>query len=219
MCGRYKQTTPLQTLRELYGIKTLPETPPAAHIAPGMKAAVVKDGKAGALRWGFTPHWAKEDMGTKLINARAETIAEKPSFRDSFAARRCLVPADGFYEWDKSQKPARAYDIHFADKAPFAMAGLWDAWADPATGEVRESFVIITVPAAPMIAHIHERMPAILRTPEECALWAAQGASAAELKNLLKPCDSGTFSWTAATFERPPANEDLPEDGKQLPLF
>lgn len=219
MCGRYKQTTPLQTLRELYGIKTLEDTPPAGNIAPGMKAAVVRDGKVAALRWGFTPHWAKEDTGTKLVNARAETLAEKPSFRDSFAVRRCLVPADGFFEWDKSQKPARAYDIHFAGNAPFAFAGLWDAWRAPETGDVRESFVIITVAAAPMIAHIHDRMPAILPTAAECARWVAPETTAAELKNLLKPCDSAAFSWQAAHIGLDAANEDLPEDARQLPLF
>lgn len=219
MCGRYKQTSHLQAFREFYGIAGADGPAPAGILAPGAKAPVVREGAVAWLRWGFTPHWSKEDMGAKLINARAETITEKPSFRESFATRRCIVPADGFFEWDKLQKPPLPYDIHFTGGQPFAFAGLWDAWTDPATGEVKETFIIVTTQAASAIAHIHDRMPALLATAEECRVWNSPETPAPALKKLLRPCDSGALAWAPARLGLSPANEDLSEDARQLPLF
>jgi putative SOS response-associated peptidase YedK len=169
MCGRYKQTSPLGSLAELYGLAPDTALPaPQGVLAPGMTACVILDGRCAAMRWGFTPAWSKEDLKTKIINARIETLAEKPSFRK---ARRCLVPADGFFEWDKSKKPAQAYEFQLKSRRPFVFAGLWDEWTDPATGEVRTGFAIVTTAAAGEVAAIHERMPVILCGAEDTGIW------------------------------------------------
>jgi putative SOS response-associated peptidase YedK len=123
-----------------------------------------------ALRWGLVPSWAKEGaIGNRLINARAETLAEKPSFRAAFRARRCLVAADGFYEWRQEGEAKQPYRIARRDGGPFAFAGLWERWA-PAGAEAIESFTIVTSDASALLRPIHERMPALLR-PEDHAAW------------------------------------------------
>src|SRR5471030_1551286 len=121
MCGRYKQTSPLGSLAEIFGLINVPELSAQGVVAPGMAAAVICGDTLSFMTWGFVPAWSKEDLKTKIINARLETLAEKPSFRK---AKRCLVPADGFFEWDKAEKPSQAYDFHLPDNRPFAFAGL-----------------------------------------------------------------------------------------------
>ena len=224
MCGRYKQTSPLQTLAELFGVTGAPEYMtggadfvPAGTVAPGSHPPVIRGGELEAMNWGYIPHWSKD--GHKIINARAETIAEKPSFRDSFALRRCIVPANGFYEWDKSRKPPQPYDLHYGDSHAFGMAALWDEWQDPATGEVKLGFCIITTAAVPTIAFIHDRMPAILSKRKDFAVWLDPATPAADLKKLLLPNDSGLLYATPAEALSKPANEDFPEDTRQLPLL
>jgi putative SOS response-associated peptidase YedK len=217
MCGRYRQTSPFQTLAELFGISESDAGIPAGIAGPGMKLPVIREGRLELLHWGYVPHWSKD--GHKSINARSETIAEKPSFRDSFALRRCLVPANGFYEWDKSKRPPLPYDLHYSDDHAFAMAGLWDEWKNPETGEVKEGFVIITTPAIKTIAYIHDRMPAILTRREEWNLWLDPTTPAQTLKKLLRPNDSGLLFATPAEGLNKPANEDFPESSGQLPLL
>jgi putative SOS response-associated peptidase YedK len=165
MCGRYRQTSGFATLAEVFGIDIMPDYRPAGVIAPGMRAPVIADGGLSFMTWGLVPHWSKEDLKTKIINARLETLAEKPSFRD---AGRCLIPADGFFEWDKSARPAIPCDFHLADEASFAFAGLCDRWTDPATGEVRDTFAIVTTAPLPAVAKIHDRMPLVL--PDRIAM-------------------------------------------------
>jgi putative SOS response-associated peptidase YedK len=168
MCGRYKQTSPFGTLAEIFGIKELPGFQAAGVVAPGMRAPVIRGDALSYMTWGFVPHWSREDLKTKIINARIETLSEKPSFRD---AKRCVIPANGFFEWDKSMKPSRPFDFHLANDVPFAFAGLWDEWINPVTGEARETFAIVTTAAAPPVAGIHDRMPVILPTPKAISAW------------------------------------------------
>lgn len=217
MCGRYKQTSHLQALLELFGATAAAEEIPAGVLGPGMRVPVIRDGKLDTMYWGYVPHWSKD--GHKSINARSETIAEKPSFRDSFALRRCIIPANGFYEWDKSKRPPQPYDLHYRDHHSFAMAGIWDSWKNPETGEVKEGFAIITTPAVMTISHIHDRMPAIFNTPEEWQAWLDPHTPAAALKKLLRPNDSGLLFASPAETLPKPVNEDFPEDTRQLPLL
>ena len=168
MCGRYKQTSPIGTLAEVFGIAEMPGFEAFGVLAPGMKAPVIRGNALSLMTWGFVPHWSKEDLKTKIINARLETLSDKPSFRN---AKRCIIPANGFFEWDKSFKPSRPLDFHLADDAPFAFAGLCDEWTDKATGEVRETFAIVTTAAAAPVASIHDRMPVILMTTTARAAW------------------------------------------------
>lgn len=225
MCGRYKQTSPLPVIADLFGFEAEGVFTPPGIIGPGTRPPVFRDGQLNPLYWGFVPHWSKD--GKKMINARAETVAEKPSFRDAFARRRCLIPANGFIEWDKRHNdefdrrhpPQQPFDIHFAGAAPFAMAALWDAWTDPKTGEVKEGFAIITVPALPALAVIHDRMPAVLTTREEFDTWLSPETGAAELKRLLRPNDSRPWIALPAQGLGRPANDYFTEDGAQPSLF
>ena len=139
MCGRYTLTSPLEALRELFGFVERPNLEPRANIAPTQDVLAVRLGEDGArhaaaLRWGLLPPWAKDRRdGARMINARAETVATSPAFRKAFAARRCLIAADGFYEWQKRDGGAKQpYRICREDGAPFAFAGLWERWHDPA---------------------------------------------------------------------------------------
>jgi putative SOS response-associated peptidase YedK len=166
MCGRYKQITALQLLRELLGTGIDLDIPPAGTLAPGMMAPVMTEGGVKALYWGLTPAWSKEDAKTQVINARAETMHDKPFFKN---AKRCLIPVDAFIEWDRSQTPSQPFDISMP--TPFAFAGLWDSWVNPATGEVKDSFAIVTTAPTEQMAKIHHRMPAILATAAECRAW------------------------------------------------
>lgn len=161
MCGRYKQIRALQEYLGLFGVQMDGEG--AGVLAPGMMAPVITQNGLQAMYWGLTPAWSKEDAKTQVINARAETMHDKPFFRN---AKRCLVPVDAFIEWDRNQKPSQAYDISLP--SPFAFAGLWDTWVNPATGEVKTSFAILTTAPTEQMAKIHHRMPAILATAAEC---------------------------------------------------
>ena len=194
MCGRYTLATPLGELVEVFevGHLALEEWPPRFNIAPTQMAPViVADGEGerrlGAMRWGLVPRWAEDlSIGNRMINARAETAASKPAFRDAFRRRRCLVPADGFYEW---RKPASAkglktpFHIHRPAYRPFAMAGLWERWA-PEGAEPLHSFTILTVDAPGWMRGIHHRMPALLG-PDAWEAWMDPGTVAEAAEALL----------------------------------
>jgi putative SOS response-associated peptidase YedK len=189
MCGRYAQTSPADALAKLFGVGgPLPNLGARFNIAPTQQAPVLRmdDGARAlaSLRWGLVPPWAKTlGDGPVLINARAETVAEKPAFRDAFRARRCLVPADGFYEWQIMGRVKQPWRIHRADGGPFAFAGLWERWDDPSGGAV-ESFTIITTKANAKLTPIHHRMPVILM-PDGFAAWLTGGRAAASA--LMRP--------------------------------
>ena len=164
---------------------------PRYNIAPSQPVPVVIHRNGGnqlcIFRWGLIPYWAKdESIGNKLINARAETLEEKPSFRQSLKQKRCLVLADGFYEWKKEGRLRKPYRITLRDGKPFAFAGLWDSWRSP-TGQIINSCTIITTTPNKLMEPIHNRMPVILPQDKE-SLWLDVGiTSSDEVKSLLSP--------------------------------
>jgi putative SOS response-associated peptidase YedK len=184
MCGRYSFTLPPEALHALFRVITTLNLQPRYNIAPTQQVPVIgreKDGRRALkqFRWGLIPRWSKEMPKTApLINARAEGIAEKPTFRDSFAQRRCLVPADGFYEWskDKDSGDRRPWRIVMKDRPGFAFAGVWDAWRNP-DGEILRSVAIVTTAATGKIAAVHDRTPVMLRARSGCRTGCAAGAA------------------------------------------
>ena len=188
MCGRFTLTVDPSELRESFANYSFPEQhAPRFNIAPTQPIlAIPNDDRMAAdfFVWGLIPSWAKDpSIGSRLINARAEGLAEKPSFRGSFKYKRCLIPADGFYEW-KSQPGTKTKVPHFIflkDHRPFAFAGLWDEWYSPDGGSVRSATIITTAPNE-LMAPIHNRMPAIL-APGDYARWL----DPAETEALVTP--------------------------------
>jgi putative SOS response-associated peptidase YedK len=192
MCGRFTLRTRLNELLQFYSIESQLEWEPRFNIAPSQSIAVIRNDpqadrrEVAMLRWGLIPSWADDiHIGNRLINARAETLATTPSFKRAFKSRRCLVPADGFYEWKKSDKTKQPYFIHMADERPFVFAGLWECWtkSQPAV----ESCTIITTMPNAVVADIHDRMPVIL--PEAAAMhWLDPHEQDADLlASLLVP--------------------------------
>jgi len=184
MCGRFAFHSPHETTAQLFGVAdSFPSFPPRWNVAPGTDIAVVRiaaDGKREivALRWGLVPSWAKErSIGQRLVNARAETLAEKPAFRSAFRKRRCLIPADGYYEWRIVAGGKQPYYVQPLAGQLFALAGLWERWVDPASGEALETCVILTREAAGIVREIHGRMPVII-PPEAFAHWLDPAADA-----------------------------------------
>ncbi len=190
MCGRYTLKTPINVLAEGFEIEEYPSSiVPNYNTAPTQEvAAVVEEDEKRKLkmfRWGLIPSWAKDAaIGNKMINARSETVSEKPSFRSAFKKRRCLILADGFYEWQKSDNGKQPFYIKMADGSPFAFAGLWEIWKG--AEEIR-SCTVITTEANDLMNEIHHRMPVILH-PEEYDLWLDPDFDEKEpLTSLLKP--------------------------------
>ena len=175
MCGRYSLTSPVESVARIFGFDERPNLMARYNIAPTQDVLIVRGGAADALhgvtvRWGLTPSWAKSlDDGVRMINARSETMREKPAFRAAYESRRCLVPADGFYEWRKVGNGKQPYLIAMNDDSVFAFAGLWETWRAP-SGEDIETCAILTTSATPLLAPIHHRMPVIL-DPGDYAVW------------------------------------------------
>jgi putative SOS response-associated peptidase YedK len=195
MCGRYfLKRPPAELVDELEAAQPAPNFPPSWNIAPTQDAPVLRfnpqtgQRHLNLLRWGLVPHWAKDaEGGARLMNARSDGIAEKPSFRDAFQKRRCLVPMDGFYEWQGEGKARQPFAVALRGGPVMAVAGLWEGWKHP-DGEWLRSFTIITVESAGRQAQIHPRMPAIL-PPELWDAWlGAEPAEPEELLALLEPC-------------------------------
>lgn len=184
MCGRYSLTSPEEALRRLFGYEgPALNIPPRYNVAPSQEMPVVKhNAEKGrglvTMRWGLIPSWADDEkISYKMINARGETVAEKPSFRAAFKARRCLVPADGFYEWHAEGGVKQPYRIAYEDNRPFAFAGLWEVW-EGADGPVR-SYTIVTTDANDALKDIHHRMPVVIE-PESFGAWLDAEATAKE---------------------------------------
>lgn len=174
MCGRYTLHHTPDEITERFPVRQLQfDWEPRYNIAPSQCVPVIRDGsewRLDGLQWGLVPFWAKDaKVGNQLINARAETISTKPAFRHAYARRRCLIPADGFYEWRKSGRERLPVCIRLKGGGLFAFAGLWEEWHPPG-GETLFTFTIITIPANPLLETIHSRMPAILR-PDNEARW------------------------------------------------
>ena len=197
MCGRFLLTTPTSRLSSLFQFDGGPALAPRYNVAPSQPVATVRpSGDSGRecvlMRWGLVPSWAKDVRGGGLINARAETAATKPAFRDAFRSRRCLIPADGFYEWKRGPKKGLPFTVRQKDGGPFALAGLWDVWQAPG-GEAVESCAVLTTEANALMKELHERMPVILR-PEDHAAWLDPAVGKADvLQRLLRPLDAGAM--------------------------
>jgi putative SOS response-associated peptidase YedK len=191
MCGRYTLAQ-IERLQRRYGYgANEAELRPRYNIAPTTAVAVILDEEPAALttvRWGLIPAWSKDrKIAASLINARAETVAEKPSFRTAFKKRRCLILADGFYEWQRRDAGKVPHYMQLAGAEPFAFAGLWDEWHDPeAGGAALRTCAIITTEPNELMASIHNRMPVIL-PPEQERRWLAPDAELTELQSLLLP--------------------------------
>ena len=175
MCGRFSLGATVR-VGQLFDLPNWPETPPRYNITPGQDVAAVIQNRETAVwesrpfRWGLVPFWAQDPtIGNRLINARAETVAEKPAFRRPLRERRCLILADGFYEWEQRGRRKQPWYIRMRDGRPFAFAGLWDRW-QPASGGAIETCAIVTTEPNEVVGRVHGRMPAIL-PPEAYGLW------------------------------------------------
>ena len=194
MCGRFTLSASPEAIAEAFGIKQLPDFKPTYNVPPTQNVlAVLNEEKTHQrkfkkLRGGLIPSWAKDfKMGTKLINARSETVAEKPAFRYAFKHRRCLIVADGFYEWKKEKEQKQAFYFELKNKHPFAFAGLWDKWISP-QGEEINTCTILTTTANKLVQPIHHRMPLILKQ-QDYNLWLSTQLQAPELLQDLLSYD------------------------------
>lgn len=194
MCGRYTLHHKPEEIEERFDVDAVEELlAPRYNIAPSQIIPVIRQTQSREMagcKWGLIPFWAKDPkIGNNLINAKAETIAEKPSFKRAFAKRRCLIPADGFYEWQKRGKaPSQPMYIRRRDGGLFAFAGLWEEWKSP-EGETIETCTIITAGPNELLSKIHNRMAAILRPGDEAA-WIDPKSAIDDLLQMLRPYDS-----------------------------
>ncbi|MGH2477596.1 MAG: SOS response-associated peptidase [Candidatus Limnocylindrales bacterium] len=197
MCGRFTQQRPASELADIFAAEPLAdELGPHFNVAPTDEAFVVvqRDDRRAitAYRWGLVPHWSSDPKGgSRMFNARAETITTSPAFREAFKRRRCLVPVDSFYEWKREGTVRQPYLVVRADGRPLALAGLWAGWKDPETDTVRRTFTIVTTTPNAAVAGLHDRMPVILRD-EAWDAWLAQTSGAvepSELIAMLQPTD------------------------------
>ena len=196
MCGRYALASPPEVITARFNLLWVRDVQPHYNIAPSQMIPVVRATDKGRelalVKWGLIPSWSRDaSIGTKLINARAETLADKPSFRNAFRRRHCLVPADAFYEWKAIGGRKQPYSIRMADRSVFGMAGLWEHWTDPA-GETIETCTIITVDANELVGELHDRMPVII-DPDDYSAWLDPTSPKAQ--ELLKPFPSELMSY------------------------
>lgn len=194
MCGRFVQSSEPETYAELFHVDRVVADvlPPSYNVAPTDPVYAVAEHSGerllGTFRWGLIPFWAKDrKIAARNINARAETVADKPAFRDSFVRRRCLIPADGFYEWQVKPKGKLPHFIYGPGHRPLAFAGLWASWKEPDTGERIRTCTIITGEPNDRIAALHDRMPVILPESAWSTWLSADEGDAAELRALLVP--------------------------------
>lgn len=197
MCGRFTLRTPAADVARYFDLAEIPSLEPRYNIAPTQTVAVVRADAAGqrtldGLAWGLVPSWATDPaIGSRLINARAETVAEKPAFRNAFRQRRCLVAADGFYEWQRAGRQKQPYYLTAANGGPLALAGLWEQWQR--NGQAIVSCAIITTDANECVTQVHDRMPVIL-APDAWPRWLdPELKEPAAVQSLLKPCPPETL--------------------------
>jgi putative SOS response-associated peptidase YedK len=216
MCGRYRLTAKERYLRDHFGLDEDPSWTPRWNIAPTQLVPVIRQKSAGfgrtfdLVRWGLIPSWAKDpSIATKTINAMSETAADKPAFRDALRFRRCLIPADAFYEWQSiGLKQKQAFSIGMADDSTFAFAGLWESWTDP-NGEAVETCTILTTTPNALVADVHRRMPAILKR-RDYEQWLDPGIRNASVVSLcLEPFDAAMMKkYPVSTRVNRPENDD-----------
>jgi len=191
MCGRFTLDIPSELLVEIFGLAEPPVTTPRFNIAPTQQVPVIRqyadgDNHLDSLRWGLIPAWAQDkSIGSKMINARSETVSEKPAFKQAVRYRRCVVPSSGYYEWQQLEgKSKLPWYIRLKDGSPMVFAGLWETWKSP-EGEVN-SFTILTTAANRLVAPLHDRMPAILH-PDEYRVWLdRQVTNPSSMTNLFQ---------------------------------
>lgn len=219
MCGRFALTITLEELADHFDLPDLPaQLVPRYNIAPTQPVGVVRvDAQRQAREWALTlwgliPSWSKDpSMGARMINARAETVDEKPSFRAAFKRRRCIIPASGFYEWMKKDGGKQPYFITLTNGDVLGLAGLWESWHGP-NGEAIESCTILTTDANEAITPLHDRMPVIL-APEDYDEWLGDGKDAtpahlSRLKHLFRPYPSAQMQlYPVSTYVNSPRNE------------
>ncbi len=221
MCGRYRLARKKEILAETFDAENEVDWSPRYNVAPGQDVPVVRQDATrpvrmlSLIRWGLIPSWSKDAKAAyKMINARAETVADMPAFRDPFRSRRCLVPADGFYEWTKRGKQKSPFCFSMADDSVFAFAGIWDRWGNPdkrnPDKEWIETCSIITTSANPLLSGIHDRMPVIMK-PENYDLWLDPGFKKVEdLLDLLKPFPANAMRhYRVSTRVNSVKNDDL----------
>jgi len=216
MCGRVTLRRPERVRLPRLDTRMLFATLPRYNIAPTQSLWTVTEANEErslwALKWGLIPSWSKKPAG--FINARAETLETRPSFKESFLRRRCLIPADGFYEWEKLGKAKQPHYFQVKDKDPFFFAGIWDEWQ--ANGSAIKTCAIITTTANKVLATIHDRMPVILRD-EELDTWLRSNAKPSELLELLRPFPDSEMEGFPVSTEVNGADADHPGLVEELP--
>jgi putative SOS response-associated peptidase YedK len=191
MCGRFAQRSDPKRLAKEFGVAEAPRAEARYNVAPTQNIlgvrAISDEREMTFFKWGLIPSWAKDtSMGARLINARSETVEEKPSFRQAFKQRRCIIPADGFYEWQRTEGKKQPFFFRMRDERPFGFAGLWERW-EGETGQAINSCTILTTEANDVLRPVHDRMPVILH-PDDYELWLDVDARKQDLvKELLRP--------------------------------
>jgi putative SOS response-associated peptidase YedK len=202
---------PPELIAEIFGVPLLADIRPRFNVAPSQTHLVVRQTaevrEMAPMKWGLIPHWAKDPkLGYSMINARSETVAEKPAFRGSFRARRCLVVADGFFEWRHEGKTKEPFYVSIRDGGVMPFAGLWDRWQDP-EGESVETFTIITCASNELVSQLHDRMPVIV-DQRDFDTWLDSTAPTEKVKELLHPYPAGRMTlWKVGALVNNPRNE------------
>ncbi|MEZ5934249.1 MAG: SOS response-associated peptidase [Alphaproteobacteria bacterium] len=219
MCGRFMLKTPIGEIADLFGLDSAPVLPPRYNIAPSQDAAIIRRTESGTrelalAQFGLVPPWAEDPKtGYKMINARGETVDRLPSFREAYRKRRCLVPTDGFYEWqalDPSGKgPKQPFVIRRPDEKPFAFAGIHERWRSKDGARVIESFAIVTTSANQRLRPVHPRMPVVL----DAGAWERWLDPATDGRPLLRPCPE---DWLSAVMIGPRINRPAHDDPSVL---
>ena len=194
MCGRYTLFS-IPELTEEYRLALPDDAEPRYNIAPSQQVLAISapdDDQFSQFRWGLIPFWA-DDESDSIINARAETVDKKPTFKKLFKTRRCLIPADGFFEWKKDGERKQPYHLTLKDRDVFCFAGLWDTWSSPADDVIVESCTIITTSPNDLVREIHNRMPVIMPREHE-EIWLDAHAEHEALKEILKPYDASLMN-------------------------
>jgi len=211
MCGRFAQADPLEIIAEQFGIEVIDlDLSPRYNVAPGQQVAVIINEETREivdLKWGLVPFWAKDpSIGNRMINARAETVLEKPSYKNAMKKRRCLIPASGFYEWKKDGKVKAPYYFRHNNGKPFGLAGLWETWKDPDGNELK-TFTIITTESNELAAQIHNRMPVII-SEENYGTWLDTANPPQKAQALLAPYPADRMeAYPVSTMVNSPAND------------
>lgn len=223
MCGRYTLTVSNEALIERYSIHGVTNSfhTPRYNVAPmQMVPAVIHDGeqnRLGQLRWGLVPAWAKDEkLASRMINARAETILQKVSFKNLVGRKRCIIPADSFFEWKNINGRKQPMRIMMKDERVFSLAGLYDTWINPANGEKVSTFTIITTIPNSLVEEVHDRMPVILDRDDEVRWLDRNNHNVAELVSLLKPYPADEMMVYPVSPMVGNVKNDLPECVKRI---